>query len=426
MPWRYWVAVLLAAAAIRFLFSAMENVMWVDSHAYLNSAQAFLDGRWRDFRVERVPGYPLLLAAEILLLKALGLFSEIRLLNLTVWLQSLLGMLTAPLAAALALKLFNRPKVALTAGLFIAISPNLIAWEHAMLTESLYTLGFTGLMLLLAFRQDDTGWRQDVTLGLLAAGLILIKPVAQLLLLMIGLWLLWRKQVKSLAVVAITALIPLSAWVGFQVQAHGYWGIAASAGQNQLYKTATILDWDSPLHGDLKQLIRKRLSVHPNHEAYQVANDAHVLLYQAQKDEKPFDEIYLAYDRQAGDISREAMLTHPFRYLGITLKETARQLWMPSDGDPRLLYWGPLLFFAVLGMAIGLPDRKRFDPAWLVAALFWAQLLIYPWVTVADHRYRVPVEPVAATFAALGASGLWRSHRGHRDQGRRRQPAGPD
>ena len=48
MPRRYWVWIALTALLARFVGSALDNVMTVDSHAFLNSAEALTDTALKD------------------------------------------------------------------------------------------------------------------------------------------------------------------------------------------------------------------------------------------------------------------------------------------------------------------------------------------------------------------------------------------
>lgn len=398
-----WIA--LTALTARFLCSGVEMQIWVDSRAYLASAQALLEGRWADFSVERTPGYPLFLIAHTLLLKAFSpQASEAMLANAVGITQALLGVLTALLSADIAYKIFRKPALGVVVGLLTALAPNLILAEHTLLTETLYTFS---LMLTLWFwlrtdqRPSTTGL---LITGLAAAWLIWVRPVGIILPVIAG-WCLWRRtrQWKPLAFLAPPVLLAVLLWVGFQAKFHDYLGLTAGGGLNQLYKTVSFVQYERPTHSQFKQVLAERSKLYPPGGQFEAVNDTHVLHAMAEKGKRPYWQIYLEDDRTARAISMEAITTRPFLYAAITLQEAWKLLTETTPWDGRLVFWLPLLLLAVVGSAWLWRHRAVHPRYQFLLAVLWGHLALYPILTVCTARYRVPFEPLFIILATYGA-----------------------
>lgn len=121
--------------------------------------------------IERVPGYPLLLA----FLSKLGLASS----SSIIWFQTVLDAFTVVVIAALAAQI--SPRLFLTAGVLAVFWPNLIVTSTLVLNDTLFNLLFCGA--LLAFARYLR--RPSVSAALIGGGLfglsLMVRPVFQFL-----------------------------------------------------------------------------------------------------------------------------------------------------------------------------------------------------------------------------------------------------
>ncbi len=396
--------ILLVALIARFLCSATEIKVWPDSSAYLISAEALLSGTFSDIYPERTPGYILFLASQILFLRATDLWMPETLTHLTVVLQSLFGCMTTLLSAEIAFRLFHHKNIAVLTGLLVALSPNLIQHEHFILTESLYTLllclyGYTWLRVHPHY-QD----KHMVFLGILVALLVWIKPVALVIPGMTCL-MLWKqmlpKMSSTLILYCLPVIIALTAWINIQGMAHGHWSYAAGGSLNQLYKVVDFIRPEAATTSPFAQLLLERRAIQPPDKTYNAVND--VVVLQTMQNHQPYWQIYLKADEAARPLVWEAISTQPIRYLMVTFQAFIQLLLTPTDWDPRTLYWNPILLLSLVGAGLCLRGSDGFkNPQLWILALAWGQLCLYPWLTVADPRYRIPMEPLLIPFAMYG------------------------
>ena len=114
----------------------------------------------------------------------------------------------------------------LTAALLavLATSPAFIEWSTSGLENSLAYLLFAVLIGVVAPRvADEGGVGASVTLGLVAAGIVLTRMDLAVLAGPIVIGVLWKRAaVRPLVVTAAGALVPLVAWFGFSVRYYGY------------------------------------------------------------------------------------------------------------------------------------------------------------------------------------------------------------
>ena len=201
--------VILAAAAFKLGFALrIPPFIAKDSQAYFLPAWDLVHGYGFELGLRRTPGYPLFLAG------ALALVGDD--LRGIVLVQHLIGVATAGLAFALGRLTFGTPPavgriVGVTAGLLAGISAPLVAYEHYLLTETLFAFVVTAMLVCLVWSIR----RQRIWLWLLSGVLVglatMVKPIAQgfVPLAVVGAYLAsadWRPFVRSASRPALGAM----------------------------------------------------------------------------------------------------------------------------------------------------------------------------------------------------------------------------
>lgn len=412
LPWRVVWIVALTALFVRLCCSVMPMKAWVDSEGYWISAQALLRHDWAAFLPERTPGFSLFLIPHLLLQQILAPNNDKQWLYQAVgFSQAVFGILTALLSADCAQRIFRKPTLSLVVGLLVAISPNLLWAEHAVLTESLYAFSCVLLVWLWLRLQPAFKPFPLVLLGILSGWIIWIRPIGLVLTLAIA-FLLWQKRVllRQWLAYLLPVVLMCLLWMGFQYQAHGFFGLNAGMGMNQLYKTINFTQLDTPTEQPFMRFLAQQKALYPENRTYEAVNDAYVLDARHQQGRAPW-QIYLEDDSQAKAISNEAILSHPVRYLWVTLQEFYKLLTEPTEWEPYLVFWFPIGLLALMG-SVFLWNKKGYGfTGRLLIVMMWGQLLLYPWLTVCTARYRIPVEPFAIILASYAVTRLYLSAR---------------
>ena len=181
---RIWLIVFGIALADRFLNLAAlpinpETLLREDALLYWNVAASFIEHGSFSTKIdgtlvphtERVPGYMLFLAAIRLVFGD----SFVAILMVQALVDSVTCLLTAWMAAQLA------PRLTQSTGLLAALWPNLVVHSSVILSDSLFLMLFTA-MLATACRFLQTGLaRWAAAAGLILGLAILIRPIAQIL-----------------------------------------------------------------------------------------------------------------------------------------------------------------------------------------------------------------------------------------------------
>ncbi len=120
-------------------------------------------------------------------------------------LSVILGVITAGLTYLLVRRIAGAI-AALVAGMVVALYPPLLANDTFMLTEPLSLTLLVGMLLALSHRRWDIG-------GLLCGLLILSRPSAQFILVVVAVWILWQLGWKRALGFAAVAVVVVSPWV---------------------------------------------------------------------------------------------------------------------------------------------------------------------------------------------------------------------
>jgi 4-amino-4-deoxy-L-arabinose transferase-like glycosyltransferase len=208
-----------------------------DSLSYLLPGFDLATGQGFDPIFKRPPGYPAFVAL------AVWFFGQQSLLGLLL-LQHLLGLLTAGLTYALGRLLFGRV-AGWIAGLLTAISGPLLITEHYLMSETLF--GFLLVAMLLSFtlglRSGGLGW--VALAGLLLGLAALTRPLAQLLVPLLGLslllsWRSWRRALAGTALLAGCYLLIVVPWMARNAVEQGSFTVAGGLGEGLAVRTIRL------------------------------------------------------------------------------------------------------------------------------------------------------------------------------------------
>ena len=401
--------VALLALATHFLYFVHFGNFYVnDSKSYITPASNLLQGHGftdKDGRPETVrpPGYPLLIAPF--------LWSGANLKYL-VLLQHLLAVLLAVATAAAAFHIFGSRRLALIAGILLAIDLPTLESTNLILSETLFTLTLALFLWLLwtATGQDEPLTGRLFICGLLGGASVLIRPVSSYLFLPAAAFLLLVMRRFKLATVrtfvCAFAVLPFL-WAARNYQETGYFAASPSGGGIMLCCLAGgVLALNEP--GDFNTNL--------NRSAQELENVACAQLRSIYN--KDCSELSsFQKEREYMKLGREILLQHPFMYLRLTLRSAAI---MMLDGGPNslegiagvdqhrgirllLVYTAPALFFAFVGLwSLWSDNRSFFYLSFLTIGYFVA----ISSMAGSYSRYRVPIVPIYAILTATGINSV--------------------
>lgn len=232
------IAVLGVVVRVAMLEST-PAVLWPDSHVFYVTAQNILDGQWASHDPYRTLVYPWMLAAFFLV----GESSLVG--TLVIAAQMAMGVATALLFYTAARRV-TTPLVAAAAGLLFMLHATELYYEAAVLTETLFTFTLAVAVWLAVRTIEAAAWPRAAALGLAAAVLVLVRPVAQWYVLVpLAVCLLARAPLPR-RLVAVAALLvcyaaPLVWWMGVNQREYGFFGIALGRGMG-LYTRVFEID----------------------------------------------------------------------------------------------------------------------------------------------------------------------------------------
>ena len=266
--WLHVLIILGAGATLRWPLLELAPFFTTDSRCcyYHYAANQLLAGQPFDSGLHLLPGYSLFLAA--ILAVAEGSTATAMLV------QHLLGLAAGLLVYRIGRRLFGS-LVGVVAALLTVLDVELALYEHAVMTETLFTLLLLCALALVLLRLPGSIWLRVAGFGLLAGAATLVRPTGLLLPGLVILlpelkpasspvraangpaWSrrLWQvsRRVRLVLVAAVGAalvVIPMMAW---NKQTHGVFALTASLQRNMLY----------PIEQDPERLLRGRGSGDP-------------------------------------------------------------------------------------------------------------------------------------------------------------------
>lgn len=391
------LAILAALTLLtNFVYFAYSNgdFFFPDSQTYIEPARSMLAGHGflragGIIETFRTPGYPLFLM----------LFRSF---TTVIVVQHLMNV-----ALALAIYLFARQRfsrgIAIAAAVIFALDTPAIHYANKVLTETLFTLGLFALIWLVLLPRSYM-----VLNGLLAGALVLVRPAAVLYFAVLAIVFMRRKGIALFVVASL--LLPLG-WAVRNKARTGVFAISDVAGINMLLHRAA-----------------PSLAIFDDYEFFAALKDRQDEL-SADADTEIERTLHIAsagdlnpaqHAMWFGKIGRRIALQHPFglamvliRGVSVNLFDSdAEAMTMVSRVPESLLqivldvWTHAITLLALLGICI-VWRRDR------VLALFFALTVAYFVVisagSEAEARFRVPIVPVMAIAAAVGADAIRRA-----------------
>jgi 4-amino-4-deoxy-L-arabinose transferase-like glycosyltransferase len=435
---------LLVRLALHFRSPALVGK---DSQSYFLPGWEIARGLPWELGQRRVPLYPLFIAASVL---TLG--EELRSLALA---QHLLGVVSVGVTYLLGRLIFGRP-AGLLAGLLVAIDGPLLIYERYVLSEALFAL-LLGLATLAAIVAVKRGrWGGWVLAGVALGLAILTRPVAQVLIPLVGLTALlaggrrWRGGLVGLAALLVGLALVQGPWMLRNALTQGNLS-ASTFGRTLIARTAYydrgfVFDVPGqPVPDPLKE--RARQIVQDGAKRQQSDGEIAGRL----RLELALDPV--AVNRVMLEVALDAIRRNPIHFVEGTLAfawrifqgqdESLREHWDEykdaNPWDPRIwplvsgptafelserpnaagltrlyqphLYAVPLAGLGLLGLTLALfnPSHRA---ALLPGAAVLALLLASAALDGPVERYRYPLDPTIALLAAggltVGLERLWR------------------
>jgi 4-amino-4-deoxy-L-arabinose transferase-like glycosyltransferase len=374
--------------------------------------------------LQRTPGYPLLLAAGLLVGR----------LEFVIVLQLLLALFTMFMVYRIAQLLLDDEPTAILAATLYAVEPLSIFYVSQLLSEILFmSLVVVWLYFLLKYMKRQSSL-DLVIAGLALAASIYVRPVGYYLPVIIASGLAWlamiggpqmrRRRIAQLALFVVVAMTPVILWQVRNQLETGFNGFSAISSVSMYqYLGASILAGEQ--HKPLQEIKN------------QLGDDAGPVSY---LDRHPEQRTWTPAQRYRYMMStgEGIVFAHPFTYARIHLAGLAMVLFSsgvnpileffriyPGAGRVQLADWGmaaearfmlanPTVFLSnaillpieamyLLGAAAALASRRLMrKPAVIAIILACAYYLIIAGGPAGLSRFRVPIMPIMCVLAAYG------------------------
>ena len=329
------------------------------------------------------PGYPILVAGVF---KLFGSYSQTSAIFI-MCAQIALNLVTVWLMMGIARKLFDQ-RVAVVAGWVWACSLPLIWMPTIFWDTSIAICLLVGLLALVLDLQEKTSWLSWIYLGAYCAITALINPAMILALASMVAWLGWqrrRSQPLGLLVAALTFCIVFSPWPirNYKVF-HAFIPLRTTVGFEL---------WMGNHHGATGFL---------EESLFPAFNQAELNDYKARGE--------IAYTAHKEELGKTYILTHPKSVSHLTAIRVVRY-WAGTGakgGSPVFAVHAVLTtVFGLLGLWM-LYKQRRFS----LVILFGVPFLLFPlpyYITHAEFRYRLALDPLLTILAAYAVVSLFRS-----------------
>ena len=325
--WLHLIVILGAGAAVRWPLLALAPFFTTDSRCcyYHYAANQLLAGQPFNSDLHYPPGYAVFLAG---VLRVADLDTAA-----VVFVQHLLGLASSLLVYFLGRRLFG-PLVGLAAALLTVLDGELALYEHAVMTEALFTILLVGAIGLLVLGVARYPWQTAAGFGLLLGLAALVRPVGLplplgLLLVPAAISFSKRLQLTGIAVAsAALILLPVMLW---NARTYGQFGLTASLQRSMLNSIEAApgrllakRGSGDPLLGRVKATI----SHHPK--------PAWVGPYERVQERFHLSNAQL--DSLLTQVARDFVLADPWGYLGHTLQQLAMHL-TTGEGAVEVVGW---------------------------------------------------------------------------------------
>jgi 4-amino-4-deoxy-L-arabinose transferase-like glycosyltransferase len=390
------VSILLAGLALRLL--VLWSVLTSQPPKWLFTrgmemgwlAQSILDGKGLSspFGVPTgpsafvAPGYPILIAGVFRVFGSYSVASAVFVISV----QIALNLITVWLMMHVTRRLFDQ-RAAIVAGLVWACSLPLIWMPTIFWDTSLAICLLVGLLALVLHFSDKTTWLTWILLGAYSAATALINPAMILVLAAMLGWLAWQRrkaQPLGLLVAGLAFCVVFSPWPIRNAKVfHAFVPLRTTVGFEL---------WMGNRHGATGFL---------DESLFPSFNEAELNDYKVRGE--------LGYTAHKSDLAKEYIFTHPRSFLHLTALRILRY-WIGTgakNGSPIYALHSVLTFgFGIAGLWM-LFRQRRFA----VAILFTLPLLLFPipyYITHAEFRYRLALDPLLTILAAYAVVALFR------------------
>ena len=399
------IAVLLARLFILFQVYAIDpqRVLNSDSPSYQGPARALVKlGRFSQSpeapdlpEIERTPGYPLFIAFSY---KLAGEDDRMMLV-----LQIITSVLTVALAAAIAGELWGK-KAAMPAALLLALDPISFLYSLLVFAEDLFALilTFHVWIVLRLLGEKRQPWLWALASGLTLAAATHVRPIAYYFILPLLLTIVWafRREPMSWTRSLLIALVVFAAWAP-----------AVLGWQVRNYRLTGMSDFSSIQAINLFLYRGAGIVAQQDGTTLEAAQDK--LLAEAPAAAKASDATWYAYCKREG---LRLMREHPLLMFEVQVKGAGRMLFGPGVASFDKYFgsvgryvtsYSVIYLIGIYGLVIiCLINLFRQRPLILGQHLFLGVVVIYL-VCIsagpeANSRFRSPVMPILAAFAAGG------------------------
>lgn len=377
----------------KWLFTRGMEMGWL--------AQSILDGKGLSspFGVPTgpsafvAPGYPILIAGVFRVLGSYSVASAV----FVICVQIALNLVTVWLMMHIARTLFDQ-RAAIIAGLVWACSLPLIWMPTIFWDTSLAICLLVGLLALVLYFSQKTLWLTWVLLGAYCAVTALINPAMILVLAAMLGWLAWQHrkvQPWGLLVAGVTFCIVFSPWPIRNAKVfHVFIPLRTTVGFEL---------WMGNRHGATGFLDE---SLFPSFNAAEL------------DDYKVRGE--LGYTAHKSDLAKEYIFSHPRSFMHLTAIRVLRY-WIGTGaekGSPIFALHSLLTFgFGITGLWMLFRQRRL-----ALAILFGLPLLLFPipyYITHAEFRYRLALDPLLTILGAYALSAYFESKNSAEPEGAR-------
>ncbi len=339
-------------------------------------------------------------------------------------LQALLGALTAAMTAQTGKKVFGKP-LALSAGLFTALNPELISFTRMMLTETLFAFFLALAGLLLTGFLEKRSFLFAALSGAVLGAASLCRPVALVWEAVFGLFFIVRgensfsSRVKLLLTMALFTILPLSPWL---------YRNAAVSGKPVLATSGGITFW---LYGHNDAERADENTVRPL-EFMKINEELNPRNYFTTGEGDPADMVpvfnmepsYQAFsfeqrvvdrmeglnefeaDRELNLMAMEYIRGNPLPSLKFAFENIMKTFAYTEMSGRMNIVLCMLMPFFFLGVHTLSVNRSV---SWTVFSCLISMLAVH-FIFYFDHRFRVPYEPF---LALLGTAGIYRFWQGN-------------
>lgn len=205
LPWALVVGFIAVLVRLPLLFDSKPDIR-PDSYGYLSAAND-LSVRITETSLIRPPGYPMLIVVADLLLP--GSREQA-----VVIAQHLIGAAVPVAVLLVAWRCFGKA-AGIVAAVVALVSPQMLAMEHEVLSDFLFTVVvFAGIALLaLAVQEEEPGLRRLAVVGALFGAATLVKPLGQVLVVVVPIVLVLSVPRRAALRGAVAATLAMAALV---------------------------------------------------------------------------------------------------------------------------------------------------------------------------------------------------------------------